>query len=169
MKKVILTIDGKTQAWQRIVPANPFNKFSKPHKEKETVTFQNYVRWCYTQKTTEFFDCPVKITIRVNVTPPKSVSKKMYKLMLQNIIKPDKKPDWDNLGKNVSDALNKVAYPDDAKITDGGVKKRYATHNFAQIIIEEDTETGVWVKKDGEWEFVDINECEVDIAEMATA
>lgn len=34
-------------------------------------------------------------------------------------------PDWDNLGKIVSDALNGVAYADDRQIADGRVIKRY--------------------------------------------
>lgn len=37
------------------------------------------------------------------------------------------KPDWDNIGKIVCDALNGIAYKDDAAITDATVCKRYGT------------------------------------------
>lgn len=36
------------------------------------------------------------------------------------------KPDWDNVGKLYSDALNGIAYDDDAQIVEGIVRKRYA-------------------------------------------
>ncbi len=36
-----------------------------------------------------------------------------------------KKPDYDNIGKIISDALNGLAYRDDALIDDGRVRKRY--------------------------------------------
>jgi Holliday junction resolvase RusA-like endonuclease len=38
---------------------------------------------------------------------------------------PTKKPDWDNLGKLVADALNKYAYHDDAQIVVATVRKRW--------------------------------------------
>jgi Holliday junction resolvase RusA-like endonuclease len=42
---------------------------------------------------------------------------------------PTKKPDWDNLGKLVSDALNSVAYKDDAQVVDAFICKRYETED----------------------------------------
>ena len=33
-------------------------------------------------------------------------------------------PDWDNLGKLVSDALNRIVYADDVQVTDGWVRRR---------------------------------------------
>ena len=36
------------------------------------------------------------------------------------------KPDWDNIGKAVCDALNGVAWKDDAQVIDARVRKRYA-------------------------------------------
>lgn len=35
------------------------------------------------------------------------------------------RPDWDNLGKVISDGLNGIAYNDDAQICDARVAKRY--------------------------------------------
>jgi Holliday junction resolvase RusA-like endonuclease len=39
---------------------------------------------------------------------------------------PTVKPDWDNLGKLVSDALNGVLYEDDAQVVRAAVQKIYA-------------------------------------------
>lgn len=59
---------------------------------------------------------PVGVLIEARVMPPKSAW-------------PDKeclsKPDWDNIGKLVCDALNRVVYRDDSQINSGLVRKRY--------------------------------------------
>ena len=39
---------------------------------------------------------------------------------------PAKRPDWDNLAKAVTDAMNALVYRDDAQIVDAQVSKRYA-------------------------------------------
>ena len=56
----------------------------------------------------------------------KSTSKKKEAEMLCGAISPTKKPDWDNIGKIVSDALNKFAFKDDSQITDVRIFKKYA-------------------------------------------
>ena len=66
---------------------------------------------------------------------PKSTSKKKRVLMLGNIIWPTKKPDWDNVGKIVCDALNKIAFCDDTQIVDGRVIKRYAEQPRVEVEI----------------------------------
>ena len=57
---------------------------------------------------------------------PKSTSKKKEAEMLSGEVSPTKKPDWDNIGKIISDALNKFAFKDDAQITDVRIFKKYA-------------------------------------------
>ena len=52
---------------------------------------------------------------------------------------PAGKPDWDNLGKLVSDALNGVCYKDDAQISDGRVIKRYAFKPSLRVELWERT------------------------------
>ena len=66
---------------------------------------------------------------------PKSTSKKKRVLMLGDIIRPTKKPDWDNVGKIVCDALNKIAFCDDTQIVDGRVIKRYAEQPRVEVEI----------------------------------
>lgn len=45
---------------------------------------------------------------------------------------PTSKPDWDNEGKLVCDALNGIVWRDDAQIADGRVRKRYCTAKHPQ-------------------------------------
>ena len=89
-------------------------------------------------KINYFFDCVVKLNVYVFMTPPQSISKKKYQDMIDGKIKPAKKPDWDNLGKSVSDALNKISYHDDGAITYGCVIKRYADVECLIFTLQED-------------------------------
>ena len=57
--------------------------------------------------------------------------------MLANRILPVKKPDCDNIAKIVLDALNKIAYKDDAQVAELSVKKRYAAAAKVFVHIEE--------------------------------
>ena len=49
-----------------------------------------------------------------------------------------KKPDADNLAKAILDALNGVAYPDDAQIVKLTVRKRYGETDMVHVLIEEE-------------------------------
>lgn len=64
---------------------------------------------------------------------PKSVSKKKAQEMLEDIVKPTKKPDIDNILKSVCDALNKVAYTDDTQIVKMSIEKHYAENNYMVV------------------------------------
>ena len=68
----------------------------------------------------------IKVSIIAYFDIPKSTSKKKEAEMLCGAISPTKKPDWDNIGKIVSDALNKFAFKDDSQITDVRIFKKYA-------------------------------------------
>ena len=55
--------------------------------------------------------------------------------MLSGFIRPTVKPDWDNIGKLVADALNGIAYDDDKCIVDAQVRKFYSDQPRTDIII----------------------------------
>ena len=67
---------------------------------------------------------PVSVCWRAYFQIPKSWSKKKQKMAADGIIVPTKKPDTDNLAK-IKDALNCVAWADDAQVVDEEVHKRY--------------------------------------------
>lgn len=67
------------------------------------------------------------ISLRVTAyfPTPKSFTRAKTEQAISGSLLHTKKPDWDNIGKIVSDALNGVVYPDDAVIADATVSKRY--------------------------------------------
>ena len=80
---------------------------------------------------------PLKVTITAFYEVPASASKTMRAEMLSGKRRPTKKPDADNIGKIIMDALNEVAYHDDAQVVELLVEKRWAELNSARIRIEE--------------------------------
>ena len=71
---------------------------------------------------------PVAISMRAVFTPPASWSARKRAQALAGEIHPTGKPDWDNLGKIVSDALSGVAYVDDAQVVRASVEKAYGAN-----------------------------------------
>ena len=57
---------------------------------------------------------------------------------------PVTRPDWDNLGKLVTDALEKYIYPSDAQITTVIIKKRFGSPPRIELTLEEDDEVPDW-------------------------
>lgn len=69
---------------------------------------------------------------------PKSESKKAKSEMASNKIRPTKKPDVDNIAKIVMDALNGVAWKDDAQVVSLIVHKYYAQDEpYIHVILED--------------------------------
>ena len=66
---------------------------------------------------------------------PQSTSEKNKKKMLKHIIRPTKKPDWDNIGKVICDSLNKIAYNDDKQVVDSQVRKFYSENPRVDVVI----------------------------------
>lgn len=82
------------------------------------------------------------VPLRVRVTAyygiPASTPQKQRALMLDNVIKPTKKPDFDNIDKIICDSLNGIAWYDDSQITNGGCTKRYSEDPRVEVVITED-------------------------------
>ena len=54
--------------------------------------------------------------------------------MRSGIIRPTKKPDFDNIAKIICDALNGIAYKDDASIVSAIVEKYYADDDNPKVV-----------------------------------
>jgi Holliday junction resolvase len=52
---------------------------------------------------------------------------------------PAVKPDWDNIGKSISDALKGIVWIDDALVVDGRVLKRYSERPAVRVEVREFT------------------------------
>ena len=64
------------------------------------------------------------------------MTKKKRKLVEEGILRPTKKPDWDNIGKIVSDSLNQIAYKDDAQVVSVNFEKFYGEKPYIKVILE---------------------------------
>ncbi len=105
---------------------------------KETVNYEKFVKQIFedTYKNHELITGPVRMHIIAYFRIPKSTSKVKRSAMQSGDIRPTKKPDWDNIGKIITDALNKVAYEDDKQVVSCVVEKYYSKEPRLQVEIE---------------------------------
>lgn len=68
---------------------------------------------------------PVDVAIVIRVRPPSSWPEWKRAAALADRIRPDSKPDADNVKKAILDGLNGVVFVDDVQATDAVVRKRY--------------------------------------------
>lgn len=127
------TIPGKPMGKQRPRVTRTGQAYT-PH---ETVTYENLVKLCFREAYPEWIPTASEITMHVfaEFPIPTSWSKKKKQEALDGKIHP-RKPDWDNIGKIISDALNAVAYTDDAQIFLCTVDKRYSDTPRVGVLIE---------------------------------
>lgn len=79
---------------------------------------------------------PVALLVHAFKPVPESWSQRDREAALQGGLLPITKPDWDNFGK-ITDALNGVAWIDDAQVCDGRVIKRYSADPALRIEVRE--------------------------------
>lgn len=92
----------------------------------KTVAYEELVRLRFSEAAAgRRFEAgkPLRLRIAAFFGVPASKPKKTKILMLQNLIRPTKKPDFDNVFKIVCDALNGIAYADDAQIVEAQITK----------------------------------------------
>ena len=70
-------------------------------------------------------DVPLRVHIGAWFAVPKSWSKKKRTAAMAGNLYPTGKPDADNIGKAVCDALNETAYNDDSQVVECVIRKRY--------------------------------------------
>lgn len=84
-----------------------------------------------------FGEKALEICVTAYYPIPKSASKEKRRKMLSGEIRPTKKPDYDNICKAICDALNGLAYKDDAQIVDAHCHKWYWEIPMVKVTIEE--------------------------------
>lgn len=80
---------------------------------------------------------PLKMEIAAYFEPPKRVPKAKRAAMLNHEIRPVKKPDSDNIIKIIADALNSVAYYDDAQLAEVKIGKYYSEEPKVFVMLTE--------------------------------
>lgn len=135
MKLVSFTIPGEP-----VAKARPrVGKFGA-YTPKKTINYESLVVTEYERQCDDYRfpdGVPLRLTVRMYKSIAKSASKKERAAKLTGEIRPTNKPDWDNVGKIVSDALNQVAYADDSAICDAHVLKYYSDVPRVEVDISD--------------------------------
>lgn len=121
-RSVWLHIPGKPMGKQR-PRVTKFATFTP----KETVNYETLIREVFAVKYPAFklIEGAVGIDIEAVFPIPASWSKKKKAAAAARELRHTSKPDWDNIGKIVTDALNGFAYKDDSQAVDVKVSKWY--------------------------------------------
>lgn len=128
-----------------IVPGEPKGK-GRPRVLRSGITYtpagtaayENYVRICFQDQCgAVHLEGALMADVHVYMSIPKSTSKKKRAMMLAGELRPEKKPDNDNIEKIIFDSLNKIAYHDDASIVDNRTRKWYSEDPRVEVTLEE--------------------------------
>lgn len=130
-------VDGKPQGKQR----PRFSRISKTvYTPNKTAKYEKQIAKAYTDSGGKCIpaDCYVSVNVSAFFPVPKSYSKKKREDCLERKLRPDKKPDMDNILKVVLDALNEVAYEDDKQVIELIGRKYYTeSDGFLWVSVSE--------------------------------
>jgi Holliday junction resolvase RusA-like endonuclease len=141
-----IVIPGEPEAWAR---AGVFGKGRKPRfydsqkgykwhlKQFMMHALSNYADGDSKKGQTHFLSGGYDAVMRFYFPPPKTLSKRERNLLSWGLLLYTKKPDWDNLGKIVSDSGNITLYNDDAQLVSVYVKKYFCN--------DENPRTEMWI------------------------
>lgn len=136
IKELKFRILGKVKAKQSV----KFGGNGIKYTPGDMVNYANWVKTSFKNDYPEHLPHELdgyNLTIRLDVyfKMPKSFSKTKREKALKGDIRPTVKPDWDNISKNICDALNGIAYTDDKAIVDGSVHKYYSDYDYVNVTI----------------------------------
>lgn len=104
---------------------------------KKTKDYETLVQDVYNLTVGEYLgDSAIVATIDLYFPIPESYSKSKRKRIADGEIKHTKRPDVDNCAKAILDALNEVAYKDDAQIVESRITKHYAIDGEARAEVQ---------------------------------
>ena len=108
------------------------------YTDKKTAEYEDRVLAAYRKQygIKQFArDNMLDLRIIAYYTIPKSATKGVKNAMEAGYLRPTKTPDCDNVIKAVADALNQVAYRDDAQIVDCQIRKFYSYQPRIEVTI----------------------------------
>lgn len=113
---------------------------ARAYTPKDTIEYENLIKLSYLQssETQEKvdFEKPIVLRVKAFYEIPKATSKKKRVEMLREKIRPCVKPDIDNCIKSVLDALNKIAFKDDAQVIELYAAKYYSEQPRVEVEIK---------------------------------
>lgn len=137
---VSFTIPGPPKGKARPKVTHAKNGASVTYTPDATVAYEELVRARYTTEAKGYRfpdNAALRMEIEAYFPVPKSSSKRIKAGMLNGQIRPTKKPDTDNIIKIICDALNGIAYKDDAQIVSNSIDKLYANDGFVAVRIKD--------------------------------
>jgi Holliday junction resolvase RusA-like endonuclease len=113
------------------------------YTDAKTASYENKVALFAHQamRGRPMMDGPLCVTVLAYFAPPKSAPKARRAAMLAGQVRPEVKPDYDNIVKAVLDGLQGVAFADDVSVTWQRGGKRYAAAERVIVSIEADLES----------------------------
>lgn len=133
MKEIKFTVFGQPVAKGRPIFGN-----GHAYTPEKTVNYEQLVKVSYLQtERVKFMDGQLKAELKIYFAIPKSTSKKLRAMMINNVVRPTKKPDIDNVEKAIFDALNGFAYNDDSQIVSCWADKYYSEQPRVEVLIYE--------------------------------
>lgn len=139
---VSFTVPGKPMGKER----PRFSRHGGTYTPQKTKDYEEKVRLCCLQENgRKYFDKNKQLDILISAyfEPPKKVTKRFRKLMLNGTLPPICKSDIDNIAKIILDALNGFLYYDDSQIVDLRVLKRYSEN--PEVFVEVKEYEGWWI------------------------
>lgn len=131
-----------------VIPGKPVGKqrarfrrvgaFVKTYTPEETVNFEGLVAMAAMKARGDLvpIDCPVSISVEIEVIPPMSWSNKKRQSALLGELWPAKKPDISNVVKAIEDGLNGVLWVDDSQVVRLEASKRYGAADQTRVRVK---------------------------------
>lgn len=130
-----------------LIPGKPVGKARpkvntythRAYTPKGTADYENTVRSCYINAVPtadRLHSGPVQVKIAAYYPIPQKWNKAQKRAAMAGEILPEVKPDLDNCAKAILDALNGLAYTDDASVVDLHIVKLYAEIGHVTVRIE---------------------------------
>lgn len=133
MLTTVFTVIGEPQgkARPRIL------RSGRAYTPKKTADYEKAIRAAFKGAGGELTEYPVRVSITAYYRIPQSANKRMQAQMEAGEILPMKKVDADNCAKVVCDALNGIAYKDDAQVCELFVQKLYSREPMIVVTVRE--------------------------------
>ena len=132
-----------TERYEFIVPIRPAGKARaritrggrRTYTPTKTAQTEETIRLFAFSAGVRPIEGPVSLQVDCLFEPPQSWSKKRRREAIEGACNHTRRPDADNVGKLVADALSGIAYKDDAQVTELIVRKAYDAENRIEIEI----------------------------------
>lgn len=128
MKNISFTVPGEPRGKARPKVTRTKAGKSLTYTPDKTIAYEELVRQRFLQASGGWKfppASPLIIFVSAFYGIPKSYTKRQRSEIIKGDLLPTKKPDFDNIFKILCDALNGIAYADDAQIVRASIRKNY--------------------------------------------